>query len=46
MASITKVSPLAPKGGFPKLPEIDGVRFSTIAAGVKYTGRTLSLIHI
>ncbi|TDT73246.1 glutamate N-acetyltransferase [Litoreibacter halocynthiae] len=40
MAKITKVSPLAPKGGFPKLPVIDGVRFSTIAAGVKYAGRT------
>ncbi|MEP3345104.1 MAG: bifunctional glutamate N-acetyltransferase/amino-acid acetyltransferase ArgJ [Litoreibacter sp.] len=40
MASITKVSPLAPKGGFPTLPDIGGVRFSTVAAGVKYTGRT------
>lgn len=33
------VSPLAPKGGFPLLPEIQGVRFSTVAAGVKYSGR-------
>lgn len=33
------VSPLAPKGGFPDLPVVDGVRFATIAAGVKYTGR-------
>ncbi|SFR35546.1 bifunctional glutamate N-acetyltransferase/amino-acid acetyltransferase ArgJ [Litoreibacter janthinus] len=40
MAKITKVSPLAPKGGFPALPQIDGVRFSTIAAGVRYAGRT------
>jgi glutamate N-acetyltransferase/amino-acid N-acetyltransferase len=40
MASITKVSPLAPKGGFPKLPVIDGVRFSTVAAGIKYSDRT------
>ena len=40
MAKITKVSPLAPKGGFPKLPVINGVRFSTIAAGVKYAGRS------
>lgn len=40
MAKITKVSPLAPKGGFPKLPQIDGVRFSAVAAGVKYTDRT------
>ncbi|MEM9425733.1 MAG: bifunctional glutamate N-acetyltransferase/amino-acid acetyltransferase ArgJ [Pseudomonadota bacterium] len=34
------VSPLAPKGGFPDLPVVDGVRFATIAAGVKYNGRT------
>ena len=40
MAKITKVSPLAPKGGFPKLPAINGVRFSAIAAGVKYADRS------
>jgi len=34
------VSPLAPKGGFPDLPVIEGVRFATVAAGVKYSGRT------
>ena len=34
------VSPLAPRGGFPRLPVIDGVRFATVAAGVKYAGRT------
>ena len=39
MANITKVSPLAPKGGFPSLPIIEGVRFATAAAGVKYKGR-------
>ncbi len=33
------VSPLAP-AGFPDLPVIDGVRFATIAAGVRYKGRT------
>ncbi len=33
------VSPLAPKGGFPDLPVIDGVRFAAVAAGVKYQGR-------
>ncbi len=33
------VSPLAPKGGFPDLPVIDGVRFSAVEAGVKYAGR-------
>jgi len=33
------VSPLAP-AGFPDLPVIDGVRFATAEAGVKYQGRT------
>lgn len=32
-------SPLAPDA-FPDLPEIEGVRFATVAAGVKYQGRT------
>ena len=40
MAGALPVSPLAPKNGFPALPSIDGVRFATIAAGVKYEGRT------
>jgi glutamate N-acetyltransferase/amino-acid N-acetyltransferase len=39
LAKITKVSPLAP-AAFPALPVIDGVTFSTIAAGVRYQGRT------
>ncbi len=39
MAKITNVSPLAPKGGFPKLPAIQGVRFASCAAGVKYPNR-------
>ncbi len=34
------VSPLAPKSGFPALPVIEGVRFATAQAGVKYKGRT------
>ncbi len=34
-----KTSPLAPAGGFPDLPVIDGVRFASAAAGVKYAGR-------
>jgi len=33
------VSPLAP-AGFPDLPVIEGVRFATIAAGVRYRDRT------
>ncbi|WP_226551779.1 bifunctional glutamate N-acetyltransferase/amino-acid acetyltransferase ArgJ [Celeribacter naphthalenivorans] len=40
MAKITHVSPLAPKGGFPELPVIDGVRFAALEAGVRYSGRT------
>ncbi len=34
------VSPLAPSGGFPDLPAIDGVRFASGAAGVRYQNRT------
>jgi glutamate N-acetyltransferase / amino-acid N-acetyltransferase len=40
MAGKYPVSPLAPKDGFPALPPIAGVRFSTVAAGVRYAGRT------
>ncbi|MDK3071730.1 bifunctional glutamate N-acetyltransferase/amino-acid acetyltransferase ArgJ [Sedimentitalea sp. JM2-8] len=39
MAKITKRSPLAPER-FPDLPAVDGVRFATAAAGVRYAGRT------
>jgi glutamate N-acetyltransferase/amino-acid N-acetyltransferase len=42
MASSTKttaVSPLAPKA-FPELSPIEGVRFATGAAGIRYKGRT------
>ncbi len=34
------VSPLAPPGGFPALPDIAGVRLAAGAAGVRYAGRT------
>ncbi len=34
-----KVSPLAPKGGFPQLPVIAGVDFASAQAGVRYKGR-------
>ncbi|MGC1428209.1 MAG: bifunctional glutamate N-acetyltransferase/amino-acid acetyltransferase ArgJ [Albidovulum sp.] len=37
---LNPMSPLAPKGGFPALPPIEGVEFSAIAAGVRYAGRT------
>lgn len=39
MAKSLPVSPLAP-AVFPDLPIINGVRFATAAAGVKYAGRT------
>ena len=32
-------SPLAPKGGFPNLPTVRGVRFAAVEAGVRYKGR-------
>ena len=38
MATITKVSPLAP-AQFPDLPPVAGVTFATAAAGVKYADR-------
>ena len=39
MAAPAPVSPLAPKT-YPPLPPIAGVRFATVAAGVRYLGRT------
>ena len=39
MAAPAPLSPLAPKT-YPSLPPIAGVRFATIAAGVRYSGRT------
>jgi glutamate N-acetyltransferase/amino-acid N-acetyltransferase len=39
MAAPAPLSPLAPKK-YPVLPAIEGVRFATIAAGVRYAGRT------
>ena len=39
MAGSLPVSPLAPRGGFPDLPAIAGVRFATAAAGIKYKSR-------
>ena len=38
MVQETTVSPLAPTG-FPDIPAVDGVTFSTCAAGVRYRGR-------
>jgi glutamate N-acetyltransferase/amino-acid N-acetyltransferase len=46
VAKITSVSPLAP-AAFPALPVIEGVRFASIAAGVRYSGRTdVMLAHL
>ncbi|MGD0185901.1 MAG: bifunctional glutamate N-acetyltransferase/amino-acid acetyltransferase ArgJ [Roseiarcus sp.] len=39
MADPAPLSPLAPKK-YPALPAIEGVRFATVAAGVRYAGRT------
>ncbi len=39
MVSSLPVSPLAPRGGFPDLPVIAGVRFSAVEAGIKYKNR-------
>ena len=39
MAAPAPLSPLAPKT-YPALPPVGGVRFATIAAGVRYSGRT------
>jgi glutamate N-acetyltransferase / amino-acid N-acetyltransferase len=33
------LSPLAPKNGFPPLPQIAGVEFAAVEAGVRYTNR-------
>ncbi len=41
------VSPLAPKGGFPKLPHIAGATFAAIEAGVRYKNRRdVMLVHL
>lgn len=46
MAKNIPVSPLAP-AAFPDLPVIEGVRFASVAAGVRYTGRTdVMLAHL
>jgi len=39
VAPKSHISPLAPPGGFPDLPDVQGVRLSTGAAGVKYRNR-------
>ena len=39
VAKAKLVAPLAPKGGFPALPRIEGVDFAAAAAGGRYQGR-------
>lgn len=45
MAATVKPSPFAPKS-LPRLPPIDGVRFGTAAANVRYKGRTDLMIAL
>ena len=44
MSKQIKMSPLAPKGGFPNLPIVRGVTFSACASGVKYKNRTDTML--
>ncbi|MDR3421578.1 MAG: bifunctional ornithine acetyltransferase/N-acetylglutamate synthase, partial [Xanthobacteraceae bacterium] len=39
MSDATKISPLAPKS-YPDIPPVEGVRFATGAAGIRYKDRT------
>ena len=45
MAKITTISPFAPKT-LVTLPPIDGVRFATAEAGIRYKGRTDLLVAV
>ena len=45
MAAPAPISPLAPKK-YPSLPPISGVRFATVAAGVRYPDRTDVMLAI
>jgi glutamate N-acetyltransferase / amino-acid N-acetyltransferase len=45
MSDHSKVSPLAPKS-FPEIPPVEGVRFATGAAGIRYKGRTDVMIAL
>ena len=45
MAKAPKVSPFAPKA-LPTVPAIDGVRFATAEAGIRYKGRTDLLLAV
>ena len=45
MAKAAKVSPFAPKS-LPSVPVIEGVRFATAEAGIRYKGRTDLLVAV
>ena len=45
MAKATAVSPFAPKS-LPEVPAVDGVRFATAEAGIRYKGRTDLLLAV
>ena len=45
MAHDAPLSPLAPKS-YPELPQIEGVRFATAEAGIRYKGRTDVMIAL
>ena len=44
MSAATKISPLAPKGGFPNLPSVKGVTFSAHASGIKNGSRSDTML--
>ena len=45
MGKITAVSPFAPES-LPRLEPLDGVRFATAEAGIRYQGRTDLLVAV
>ena len=45
MAQAAPISPLAPKS-YPDLPQVEGVRFATAEAGIRYKGRTDVMIAL
>ena len=44
MSAGIKISPLAPKGGFPSLPSVKGVTFSAYASGIKSENRADTML--
>ncbi|MAR50939.1 MAG: bifunctional ornithine acetyltransferase/N-acetylglutamate synthase [Rhodobacteraceae bacterium] len=46
MSAETKISPLAPKSGFPSLPSVKGVTFSAHASGIKNKNRVDTMLAL